>query len=485
MRLPDIALATAEQHSMFPVGSPVVAMVSGGADSVAALHLLAAGVLGDLPVRVLHVNHLLRGEESDADEAFVRALGERLGFDVRVLRYDIAAYAENEGLNLEDAGRRVRYRFAEEELDAWCAQQDTSALRGRIVVAHTLDDRVETFFMRALFGSGSGGLASIAPTRGRIVRPLLGVERSAIREWLRDRGEAWREDDSNADTSRLRANIRATLLPPAEQVNPGFRTALARTMDLLAADDALLTSMAEAFARDFADIRFDEEVAFNRDLMSTLDPTMLRRTLRVALLKTFPGASRIEAEHIEALIRGVASEHFSHDLPGGLRAFGEYGKMVVSRSDVALATVAPSLLMLPGTADLGGAGRIAAEYAQPGETQGTPESVVVDVGLGSAELIVDSVRPGDRMRPLGMDGSRKLSDLLIDAKVPKRARGLVPVIRDGERIVWLAGVRMSEDYRVTAATTRPFRLTWQREGESVETPAYEDRSSKADGSASS
>ena len=121
------------------------------------------------------------------------------------------------------------------------------------------------------------------------------------------------------------------------------------------------------------------------------------------------------------------------------------------------------MLPIPGIADLGSAGLIVAEQVDPAEIAGTPDSVTVDVGCLD-RLVVDGARPGDRMRPFGMDGSRKLSDLLVDAKVPRRDRPTTPVVRDGERIVWLAGVRMSEEYRIGAGTTRDVRLTWHRLG---------------------
>jgi tRNA(Ile)-lysidine synthase len=218
---------------------------------------------------------------------------------------------------------------------------------GRIAVAHTLDDRIETFFMRALWGSGSGGLGSIAAVRGRIVRPLLGIGREDLRSWLERDGEPWREDESNSDVTRTRANVRATLVPAAAQVNPNFRSALERTMDLVAGDDELLSSMADAFARDFAAIDA-RSVTFNRNLMQSLDPTMARRTIRAALKRAFPDASRMEAHHTEALVNGLRSSQFSHDLPGGLRAFGEYDSMVVCSSDDVEPRVAPSLLLMPG-----------------------------------------------------------------------------------------------------------------------------------------
>jgi len=461
--LPLTARATTGRLCMLPGDAPVLALVSGGADSVCLLRLLAAGDLGDTgPLSVLHVNHRLRGADADADAGFVRALCEELGVACTVVDFDVAAYAEAEGLNLEDAGRRVRYRFAEEALDAACAAARVRPERGRIAVAHTRDDRVETFLMRAITGSGAGGLASIPYVRGRIVRPLLDCDRAAVRDHLCGLGQPWREDASNSDTSRLRALVRAEIVPVAEKVNPAFRETLARSIDLLAGDDALLSRMAADFSRDFAEVTAEGRLEFDRAFMSTLHPAMARRTVRSAIVEAFPEASRLEAAHVEAIVEGLANDAFARDVPPGLRAEAEYGRLVVSRAGSHPPVLAPCLLPLPGNADLGGAGSIAAELVDPGALSGDADSVTIDAGDALA-LVVDAVRPGDRMRPLGMTGSRKLSDILVDAKVPRRRRGVVPVVRDGERIVWLAGVRMSEEYRVGPGTRRAVRLTWDRE----------------------
>ncbi len=459
--LADIARASIARRRLLPDGSPALAMVSGGADSTALLLLLASGELGERPVRVLHVNHMLRGLDAEADETFVVALGERLGVPVHAVRYDVAAYAAAEGLNLEDAARRVRYRFAEQELDAFCQELGIPADRGRIAVAHTLDDRIETFFMRAISGAGSGALSGISPQRGRIVRPLIDCERSAVREFLLSMGERWCEDASNADLDRSRAFVRAWILPAAERLNPSFRAALRRTMDLLADDDALLDRLAGGFARDFADVS-DDEVAFDRELMLTLDRTMARRTVRITLRHAFPDSGRLESEHIEALVDGLSDDGFARDLPSGMRAAAEYGRLTVSRKGGGGERVAPGLLPLPGHVDLGPAGSITACAERPDETLGSPGTIVIDADTVGPELTVGPWREGERMRPLGMTGSRKLSDLLTDAKVPRRWRGLVPVVRDGEKVVWLAGVRMAHECRVTADTKRAFRLTWER-----------------------
>jgi tRNA(Ile)-lysidine synthase len=188
---------------------------------------------------------------------------------------------------------------------------------------------------------------------------------------------------------------------------------------------------------------------------------MARRTVRSALVEAFPEASRLEAEHVDALVAGLSTDAFARDLPGRLRAESEYAKLVVSRAGESLRVVAPSLLPIPGTADLGPAGLIYAEEVDPADIAGDADSVTVDAG-DLERFVVDASRPGDRMRPLGMEGSRKLSDLLVDAKVPRRDRLSTPVVRDGDRIVWLAGVRMSEEYRVGDGTTRAVRLTWER-----------------------
>ena len=187
---------------------------------------------------------------------------------------------------------------------------------------------------------------------------------------------------------------------------------------------------------------------------------MLRRTVREALFSAFPEASRLEAEHVDAIVAGMGDERFARDLPSGLRAETEYDTLVVVRADETPRAVAPSLLMIPGTADLGDAGWICAEEVASDDVAGTPESVVIDASEISDPLVVDGVRPGDRMRPFGMEGTRKLSDLLVDAKIPRRDRPATPVVRDSERIVWLAGVRMSEEYRVGPRSARAIRLTW-------------------------
>lgn len=447
---------------MVPAASVVVALVSGGPDSVAMLRLLHSGALGHpAALRVLHVNHLLRGDDADADARFVADLADELGLACDVVRYDVAAHAEEQGLNLEDAGRRVRYRLAATAMASRCDELGVSHAHGRVCVGHTFDDRLETYLWRVVTGAGAGALSGIPPARDHIVRPLIEARRADVLAYLESIDQQWRTDATNADTLRKRAWVRHELLPLIESQNPSFEHAAARTMEILSEEDLLLSEMAGLFAHDFAR-REDGALVFERAFMCTLSRPMVRRTVREALIRAFPEASRLEFEHTDALADGVDDDCFARDLPFGLRAECEYGRMRVYRRGDAPALVAPGLLGLPATLDLGGAGRIKASLSDSREVTADADEVSIDADSVTWPLVVDAPRDGDRIRPLGMDGTKKVSDLLIDSKVPKRLRSSTPVLRDGDRIVWVAGVRLSEESKVTSATKRVARLVWKR-----------------------
>ena len=327
-----------QSRQLIEINSPMLVMLSGGGDSVALLHLLldaqaeaddgfdldeADGIVSndsDISnagnamtqyirsenISVLHVNHQLRGAESDADEAFCIQLCAQLGLPLEVRKLDVAGYASKHKLNLEDAGRILRYREAGVLLDRLCDRAQISRGFGRILTAHTRDDRVENFFARAIYGSGLGGLAGMTPKRKRVVRPLLDIDRSELRTWLEGQDYSWREDPSNDDLSRTRAFIRARIVPEAAALRPNFRENLARTMDLVADDDRLLSSMALGFAQDFClERELDESLTLDAQLMLTLDLVMARRVVRTAIIETFEDASRLDAFHIRAILEGL------------------------------------------------------------------------------------------------------------------------------------------------------------------------------------
>ena len=271
---------------------------------------------------VLHVNHLLRGGQAYADEGFVRAECDQLGVDLHVERVNVKDLAAERKGGVEAVSREERYRLAVEQLDLLCATKGCA--RGYILTAHTLDDRVETFFMRALVGTGPGGFASIPRARGRIRRPLLDMTREELREWLREQRPKvpdallWREDATNDDGSNFRSQVRTRLVPVAEELRAGFSRTLVKAMDLIADEDAMLQEQARSLL--YRTLEWDKETA-RLPVAALLDEKgpMRRRVLREALLVVDPDA-RLESVQIERVAAALDSgEAFITEVAGGIR----------------------------------------------------------------------------------------------------------------------------------------------------------------------
>ena len=321
--------------------TPVLLMVSGGSDSTALLELVCAYRAGEvdddllvmlarqLPVPdhiapyVLHVNHLLRGEDSDGDERFVRELCNRLDVPCEVQRVDIDALARTRKGGIEAIAREERYRLANAALERACAQ--THAEGGLICTAHTIDDRVETFFMRALVGTGPGGLASIPRERGNLRRPLLDATREQLRDWLRRRhpgvpdGGLWREDETNLTGSNFRSQVRRELMPVLRQLRPGFERSLAQTMDLIADEDEEHRQQVESLV--YRTLAWDgHEARIPRGTLEGTGRPLARRILRSCLLVVNPDA-RLEATQIDRVLDSLDETGFTTEVSGGLRVY--------------------------------------------------------------------------------------------------------------------------------------------------------------------
>lgn len=343
---------------------PVLLMVSGGSDSTALLQLAAKYAHGSATVSfrldpcdsertrllemlaaalppadccelsVLHVNHLLRGAASDDDEAFVVAQCANLAVPCTVRRVDVAALAAESPDGMEAVARRVRYRLAGELLDAACAQMGVEPRQGIVCTAHTLDDRVETFLMRALVGTGPGGLGSIPRVRGRIRRPLLDATREELREWLRARHpgaqdyELWREDATNEDGSNFRSRVRAELVPAMRRLRPQFERSLSTTMDLIAEEDAEISQIVDSTV--YRSLSWDGRTArLPVEVLSGRPRFLARRILRACLLVVEP-AARLEAAQIERVLAGLSRDGFVTEVSGGIRVRVTGGQLVAS-----------------------------------------------------------------------------------------------------------------------------------------------------------
>lgn len=408
---------------MAPAGARIGVAVSGGADSVALLDLLHR--LG-YPLAVLHVNHGLRGAESDADERFVRELAERLGLPVDVLR----APPPPPGENLEQALRRIRYAFIEDARRRLRLE--------RVATGHTLSDQAETVLLRLARGSGVQGLCGIHPvTRHGVIRPLLACSRAEIRQYLAARGLPWREDASNQDPRWRRNRVRAELMPLLQEIlNPQVEAAFARAAALAWEDEQDWQRRVRDVIEALGPPAGPRTVEVS--LLRSLGPALGRRVVR-ALLAESAGASRsLTLEHADAAWRLVSGEKGS----GRVRVPG--AEVWRSQRWVRFCRPESPPASAPPAARLEGEGEVRVGNwrlhigARPRE--GCYDEVSeADPAAVSFPLTARFWRPGDRFHPAGREAPLKLKDLFQKTGIPSWERAEWPILESGRGIVWCRG----------------------------------------------
>lgn len=490
--------------------APVILMVSGGADSMALLHMAAtepldlgdgAGLVRVAKERlhVLHVNHLLRGADADADQHFVQETCDSLGIHCTVLRVDVAKLAQERDGNVEEIGRRVRYDAARELAQKLCVEQGVSRQKAKILTAHTADDRAETFMMNVMRGSGMSGLTSIPRHRGLIYRPLLDYTHDQLKDWLKTRTLEWHEDATNTDTHYLRAYMRHNVLPLLKARNPMLVQTVCKIADLMADEDDYLEAKAARKLRQITLRKSESSLVLDALKLSSTDVVIARRVVRIVARQLIPEAW-LEFRHVDAVLEAVASGVGVANLPQNLEARVRLGTVTFSFTGAArsafgaAAAVAASgepagtspaaatfgeHLAVPGTLELADGRVLSARilpvehgfdvvsYATAHSQEWLGESVLLDARacgvdpVHGGSLWVSGPEAGDTMQPLGMHGqSKKISDLLGEAGVPVESRSMMPIVRTNIRghVVWVAGIRPDERVKCTQDTKQLLEL---------------------------
>ncbi|KAF0220209.1 MAG: tRNA(Ile)-lysidine [Geobacteraceae bacterium] len=441
---------TIEAYRLFAPGDTVVVAVSGGADSVALLDILAT--LKDLRLRlvVAHLNHRLRGEESDGDEAFVRRLAERYGVPLEVKAVDVKELSRQRRLSLEEAGRVARYAFFDEVATTYRADS--------VALAHHADDQAETILMRLLRGAAATGLCGMWPKsrNGRYVRPLLGVTKEHIEGYLRRSGLSCRVDSTNTDTNFLRNRVRHELIPYLASYNPAVTERLVATAEVLAADELLLETLTDqAFARHGA--TDTGKVALSGAGVREEPLGVRLRLYRRAILNVKGDLARIGFRHLTDIDRLTlsAKPHATLSLPDGVLVARSYGEVTFYLAADEL-PFAPCEFFLegPGVYTLPGGGALVVEKrVSADQWEEAPRGVAYfDLDAAPFPWLVRNFRAGDRFSPLGMAGSKKVKDLFVDEKIPRDLRRRVPLLFSGENLLWVCGVRVAACARLTGMT---------------------------------
>lgn len=420
-------------------GRRLLVALSGGADSVALLHILLEHRAEDGPeIICAHFHHGIRGADADADAAFCQALCEKVGVELILGRGDVPAEALQRRVGLETAARDARYRFLHQAKESCGAEL--------IALAHHADDQAETVLMHLLRGTGPEGIAAMPVLSGDKFRPLIGIRKHTLTAYLRERGIAWREDVSNTVSDNPRNALRLKVLPEMEQCYPAAIKAIARYARIAVVENDFLSRATD----DFLSARL-ETGAFGKRLCleGAWEEAILRRALRRIC------GARIECAKIDELIalaykkRGktqVFSDLTVEKTPFGLyflpkcakkteiiypelsmdARFGEYFRIRICESDGAIERDNPNVETLDAQTLAGACIRVRAD--------------------------------GDRIHPLGAAGSRLLSDYLTDKKVDRPVRDVLPVMAKGKNILWVGGYGISEDARVKNGTTHCVRI---------------------------
>lgn len=434
-------------HSLFCPGDVVVVALSGGADSTALLDLLSRFSDYNPALVAVHLNHGLRGAESDADQEFCRVLSSRYAIPFETRFIDIKKIAAARRQNLEDAGRQARIAFFDEVRSKYGA--------AAVALAHHADDQAETMLMRLLRGSGMTGLSGMAyrNTRG-YVRPLLDVTRSEIERYLLERGLEWREDSSNSDTVYLRNRIRHELLPLLEGYNPAIRSRLSQSASILGGDESLLVELTEqAFA---STCKVGEGTVYGSVLqLRALHPALRRRVLRYAFRKSAGTLDGVSHRHVDALCDQIDSSRPNSRLafPHGITVSREYDNLTWAKVDNTAHEAGYELkIMEPGCYQLPGGGSITVEVVKDADFSAGSETGYFDLGRTPFPWLIRNFHPGDRMTPFGMSGRKKIKDIFIDRKIPHSERRRIPILCSGVDIVWIPGVCFSELNRICKDT---------------------------------
>ncbi|MFQ5694566.1 MAG: tRNA lysidine(34) synthetase TilS, partial [Terriglobia bacterium] len=446
---------------------------SGGADSVALL-LLLDGLQEKLGLRLLvaHLNHGLRGPEADADQAFVGRLAERLNVEFIAERAEVAALAGEKKINLEEAGRQARLAVFARLVDDGRADA--------VALAHTLDDQAETVLGRIVRGAGTRGLAGIHPiveapptrvhstssgpgaTSGlRLVRPLLGVRRAELRDYLAGREQPWREDTSNLDRARLRSRLRQDLLP---RLSPTAIRHLGRLAEHARQEEAFWSAFIEERFRDLASQTGEEcelTVAALRAPVPGFPPeaqrAVARRLIRRALEATRGTLRRLTQSHIEGVLRlaerGQSGQRV--ELPAAVverqfdrLVFRPGGPARAAPEPFALRVAAPGRVRLPG----GGALDFKLVAVAELETRYNECSSAADAARARFPLVVRNWQPGDAFQPAGARRRKKLKALFLQQRLPAAERGETPVVVCGGEILWVARLGIAAPYGLSSAS---------------------------------
>jgi tRNA(Ile)-lysidine synthase len=435
-------------------GDKVLVAVSGGADSLALLYLLQqfSKELG-YELFVAHLNHLTRGEESDADARFVEKEAKKLCLPVFVDRMDV----ENSALksSFQESARILRYQFLENTL--------MSVKGNKIALGHTADDRVETVLMNLLRGTGLRGLAGIPVARGHVIRPLLRCTRSELEQFLSERKLGYRTDSSNNEKKYLRNKIRHDVIPFLRTFNKEISGNLLGLAEIARGEEQWMSEKTRELYLQLVTSE-NESLCFEVTEFEKQHKAMKRRLVRETFYRLTGSLREITALHVRQVLDLFTGARVGSELklPGNVRGVCGYGTVSFSLCedlDSPEIDKKPIRLEVPGVTNLAQLGiQLDARLVEPSLDLPLPldkKQAYFDFDKTGEDIWVRFFLPGDRFVPSGMQGHKKVKSYFIDEKIPREKRLSIPILTNGDDdIIWIYGERISGQFCVAENTKK-------------------------------
>jgi len=458
-------LDTINRYQLVNNGESVVVGVSGGPDSVCLLHVLyTLRERLHIKLHAVHINHMLRGKESEEDEKYVKELCEKLEIPAHFFSIDIKDIAGKRGISMEEAGREARYRKFEE-----VAEETGSS---KIAVAHNRNDQAETVLMNIIRGSGLDGLKGIEYIRGKIIRPLLDVRREDIEDYCRQHSLNPRTDSTNLVSIYTRNKVRLDLIP---SINKMFDTDIQDNlwkMSILLKDD--IGYIDENVTRLYNECLIEtnkDSITIDAGIFRSYHIAIKRRIVRSAIKNLTGSLKGMESVHIEKVLqlwengRTGAEIH----LPCGLKALKSYNHLIIARAvnnvetrPFCIEISIPGVTLVPEI----GAGikafieKKSSAIEQNGNMRYNSLVQYFDYDTFKMGIYIRNRKDGDVFKPYKSNGTRKLKEYFIDNKIPRHKRDNIPLIAQGNEIVWVIGYKISDKFKVTENTKTVLKLIY-------------------------
>ncbi len=415
----------------------IIIALSGGADSVVLLNLLIR--YGAVPV-IAHCNFRLRGDESDGDGKLVRDLARKYKVRIYVKRFNTENEASERKLSIQETARDLRYE--------WFNKLSEKLKISKIAVAHNAGDVAETFMINLMRGTGLNGLSGIPAKSGKVVRPLLFAERTEIEAYAVQHGLEYRIDSSNKSDKYLRNRVRNELFPLMNGIRPGAVCKITETADLVSLYRKFVEEVIKEKAKGIVKQLGQKTVFKRKELASFSQPLLLLHHFLSPLGFTTDSISRL------AVNEGIQP---------GKKFFSSTHVLTISRSQIIAEpkrSADSGILTITGKGEYEWNGFVfKVELCKTSIPENGSDKVLIDEAITELPWTIRSWQPGDKMKPFGLKGSKKISDLLTDASVPSDIKSLWPVLIQKSEIIWLPGIRSSEKLRVRKWSGRAWRIT--------------------------